>query len=65
MAAGPDRRRAAVAIGSSIAIAVGAAVALGVLGGSRHDREPQVETSLGALPVEGRVVLRVLAPTLY
>jgi hypothetical protein len=63
MAAGPDRRRTAVAIGSSIA--VGVAVALGVFGGARHDREPRVETSLSAFPVEGTIVLRVLGPTLY
>lgn len=65
MTAGPDRRRTAVAIGTSIAIAVGVAVALGIFAGARHDREPRVETSLGEFPVEGRIVLRVLGPTLY
>ncbi|WP_159981009.1 MULTISPECIES: hypothetical protein [unclassified Novosphingobium] len=59
------RRKPGAGIGAVSAVAVVVAISLGLFHASKKGPEPLVQASLGAIPAEGRLVLRVLAPKLY
>jgi len=65
MASGPQRRRRGAWVGAGVAIGVVLAFSLGLFRSSGEAVEPRVESSLGAIRADGKLVLKVFSPHIY
>lgn len=65
MAGGPLKRRRGARVGVAVAIAVAAAVSLGVFQSSAEPVPSRDDAGLSTIRADGKVILRVVAPSLY